>query len=53
MRRALDPNFDTKTIVPAALALIGQLLNVKPEADARAAATPQAVNPATAEEKSR
>ena len=30
MRRALDPNFDAKTLVPAVMALIAKLLNVKP-----------------------
>lgn len=34
MRRALDPNFDAKTLVPAAMALIGKLLNAKREANA-------------------
>ncbi|MCZ7596176.1 MAG: hypothetical protein M5U16_15760 [Hyphomicrobium sp.] len=34
MRRALDPNFDAKTLVPAAMALIGKLLNARPEANA-------------------
>jgi TetR/AcrR family transcriptional repressor of uid operon len=33
MRRALDPNFDTKTLVPAVMALIGKLLNAKPRAE--------------------
>ncbi len=51
MRRALDPNFDTKTIVPAALALIGQLLNVKPEEHAGVDVAPPTANPAAAEEK--
>ncbi|MEO8421390.1 MAG: TetR/AcrR family transcriptional regulator [Hyphomicrobium sp.] len=32
MRRALDPNFDAKALVPAIMALIGKLLNVQPEA---------------------
>jgi AcrR family transcriptional regulator len=27
MRRALDPNFDAKTLVPAAMSVIGRLLN--------------------------
>jgi len=36
MRRALDPNFDAKTLVPAVMALIGKLLNVQPQADAAA-----------------
>jgi AcrR family transcriptional regulator len=31
MRRALDPNFDGKTLVPAVMALIGKLLNVRGE----------------------
>ncbi len=31
MRRALDPNFDVKALLPAVMALIGKLLNVKPE----------------------
>ena len=30
MRRALDPNFDTDTLVPAAMGVIGKLLNVTP-----------------------
>ena len=30
MRRALDPNFDAKALVPAVMALIGKLLNVQP-----------------------
>ncbi|HEY0301010.1 MAG TPA: TetR family transcriptional regulator C-terminal domain-containing protein, partial [Rhizomicrobium sp.] len=34
MRRALDPNFDSKTLVPAAIALVGRLLNVQPDAPA-------------------
>ena len=33
MRRALDPNFDAKALVPAVMALIGKLLNVQPEAE--------------------
>jgi AcrR family transcriptional regulator len=32
MRRALDPNFDTNTLVPAAMSLIAKLLNVQPAA---------------------
>jgi TetR/AcrR family transcriptional regulator, repressor for uid operon len=31
MRRALDPNFDSKSLLPAVMALIGKLLNVTPE----------------------
>ena len=31
MRRALDPNFDSKALLPAVMALIGKLLNVTPE----------------------
>jgi TetR/AcrR family transcriptional repressor of uid operon len=27
MRRALDPNFDTDKLVPAAMSVIGRLLN--------------------------
>jgi AcrR family transcriptional regulator len=34
MRRALDPNFDTKTIVPAVMSLVGKLLNVQSDAAA-------------------
>lgn len=34
MRRALDPSFDSKTLVPAAIALVGKLLNVQPDAPA-------------------
>lgn len=30
MRRAVDPNFDAETLVPAAMKLIGALLNVQP-----------------------
>jgi len=30
-RRAVDPDFDAKTAIPAALALIGKLLNVQPD----------------------
>jgi TetR/AcrR family transcriptional regulator, repressor for uid operon len=30
MRRALDPSFDVKTLVPGVMALIGKLLNAKP-----------------------
>ena len=33
MRRALDPNFDAKTLIPAVMGLIGKLLNVQPEAE--------------------
>jgi TetR/AcrR family transcriptional repressor of uid operon len=33
MRRALDPNFDTKTLVPAVMGLIGKLLNAQPRAE--------------------
>jgi len=32
MRRALDPNFDTKTIMPAVMSLVAKLLNVQPGA---------------------
>lgn len=39
MRRALDPNFDTATIVPATMALIGKLLNVQPAAAMQAPET--------------
>ena len=35
MRRALDPDFDTKALVPAVMELIGKLLNVQPEAAAQ------------------
>jgi AcrR family transcriptional regulator len=38
MRRALDPNFDTKTLVPAAMSLIAKLLNVQPDAAVQDAA---------------
>ena len=31
MRRALDPNFDSKALLPAVMSLIGKLLNVTPE----------------------
>ncbi len=31
MRRALDPTFDAKGLVPAVMALIGKLLNVQPK----------------------
>jgi TetR/AcrR family transcriptional repressor of uid operon len=31
MRRALDPTFNSKTLVPAAMALVGKLLNVQPD----------------------
>ncbi|MFA5898738.1 MAG: TetR/AcrR family transcriptional regulator [Hyphomicrobium sp.] len=31
MRRALDPNFDAHTLVPAVMSLIGKLLNVQSE----------------------
>lgn len=34
MRRALDPNFDAATIVPAVMALISKLLNVQPDTSA-------------------
>jgi AcrR family transcriptional regulator len=34
MRRALDPNFDAKTLLPAVVGLIGKLLNVQNEAPA-------------------
>jgi hypothetical protein len=30
MRRALDPNFDARTLVPAVMGLIGKLLNAQP-----------------------
>ena len=33
MRRALDPTFDAKGLVPAVMALIGKLLNVQPKPD--------------------
>lgn len=45
MRRALDPNFDSKTLVPAAIALVGKLLNVQPD--------PSASKPANTSEKHR
>jgi len=32
MRRALDPDFDAQTLVPATMKLIGELLNVQPDA---------------------
>ncbi len=32
MRRAVDPDFDAETLVPAALKLVGALLNVQPNA---------------------
>lgn len=32
MRRAIDPNFDADTLVPAVMSLIGKLLNVQPGA---------------------
>lgn len=35
MRRALDPNFDPQTLVPAVMGLIGKLLNVQPDANAK------------------
>jgi TetR/AcrR family transcriptional regulator, repressor for uid operon len=31
MRRALDPTFDARALVPAVMALIGKLLNVQPQ----------------------
>jgi TetR/AcrR family transcriptional regulator, repressor for uid operon len=31
MRRALDPNFDASTLVPAVMSLIAKLLNVQPD----------------------
>jgi AcrR family transcriptional regulator len=31
MRRALDPSFDARALVPAVMALIGKLLNVQPK----------------------
>ncbi len=34
MRRALDPNFDADTLVPAVMKMIAKLLNVQPEAAA-------------------
>ena len=34
MRRALDPTFDARGLVPAVMALIGKLLNVQPNTDA-------------------
>lgn len=34
MRRALDPNFDPETIVPAVMGLISKLLNVRPDREA-------------------
>jgi len=37
MRRAVDPNFDTKILVPAVMTLIGKLLNVQPDAPGRTA----------------
>lgn len=33
MRRALDPSFDARALVPAVMALIGKLLNVQPKAE--------------------
>jgi len=33
MRRALDPTFDARGLVPAVMALIGKLLNVQPKPD--------------------
>ena len=33
-RRAIDPDFDAKAVMPAVMALIGKLLNVQPEAAA-------------------
>lgn len=33
MRRALDPTFDAKALVPAVMALIGKLLNVQPKTE--------------------
>jgi TetR/AcrR family transcriptional regulator, repressor for uid operon len=32
MRRAIDPTFDAATLVPAAMSVIGNMLNVKPAA---------------------
>ena len=34
MRRALDPDFDAKTLVPAVMELVGKLLNVREPAAA-------------------
>jgi TetR/AcrR family transcriptional regulator, repressor for uid operon len=31
MRRALDPNFNTRTMVPAVMSLVAKLLNVQPD----------------------
>jgi len=41
MRRALDPDFDTKTLVPAVMSLIAKLLDVQPDEADRIEAKPQ------------